>query len=43
MSLDQPPRKPHDRLAAALEEDLGRVGAIIRERMASEAAPRIPA
>jgi octaprenyl-diphosphate synthase len=43
MSLDQPPRKPHDRLAAALEEDLVAVGAIIRERMASEAAPRIPA
>ncbi|NAZ37645.1 polyprenyl synthetase family protein [Rubellimicrobium sp. CFH 75288] len=47
MSLDQPspsPRTaPHDRLASALEEDLAAVGAIIRERMQSEAAPRIPA
>jgi octaprenyl-diphosphate synthase len=43
MSLDQPRLKPHDRLAAALEADLLEVGRVIRERMASEAAPRIPA
>jgi octaprenyl-diphosphate synthase len=35
-------QKPHDRLAAALAEDMGAVNALIRERMASEHAPRIP-
>ncbi|MCY4336100.1 MAG: polyprenyl synthetase family protein [Litoreibacter sp.] len=34
--------KPHDRLQAALTEDLAQVNALIRERMASEHAPRIP-
>lgn len=34
--------KPHDRLQAALAEDLVEVNALIRERMASENAPRIP-
>ena len=34
--------KPHDRLAAALSDDLARVDATIRARMASEHAPRIP-
>ncbi|KIC50322.1 polyprenyl synthetase family protein [Tateyamaria sp. ANG-S1] len=34
--------KPHDRLAAYLAEDLEGVNALIRERMASEHAPRIP-
>lgn len=34
--------KPHDRLAAALSEDMAAVNAMIRERMASEHAPRIP-
>ncbi|NEK22547.1 polyprenyl synthetase family protein [Sulfitobacter sp. JBTF-M27] len=34
--------KPHDRLAAYLAEDMERVGTLIRERMASEHAPRIP-
>lgn len=34
---------PHDRLAAALAAPLGDVDALIRERMASEHAPRIPA
>ncbi|MEM7472325.1 MAG: polyprenyl synthetase family protein [Pseudomonadota bacterium] len=34
--------KPHDRLQAALSEDLTRVNVLIRERMASEHAPRIP-
>jgi octaprenyl-diphosphate synthase len=33
---------PHDRLAAALTEDMGAVNALIRDRMASEHAPRIP-
>lgn len=34
--------KPHDRLQAALSEDLVGVNVLIRERMASENAPRIP-
>jgi len=34
--------KPHDRLSAALTDDLTAVNALIRERMASEHAPRIP-
>lgn len=34
--------KPHDRLAAYLAEDMAAVGDLIRERMASEHAPRIP-
>lgn len=34
--------KPHERLAAYLEDDLTQVDALIRERMASEHAPRIP-
>jgi octaprenyl-diphosphate synthase len=33
---------PHDRLAAWLDSDLAAVGALIRERMASRHAPRIP-
>jgi octaprenyl-diphosphate synthase len=35
--------RPHDRLAEALGPDLDAVAAVIRARMASEAAPRIPA
>ncbi|MFC4671102.1 polyprenyl synthetase family protein [Seohaeicola nanhaiensis] len=35
-------QKPHDRLAALLAEDLAAVNALIRARMASEHAPRIP-
>ncbi|UWR23100.1 polyprenyl synthetase family protein [Sulfitobacter sp. S190] len=35
-------QKPHDRLAEALHDDLQAVNALIRERMASEHAPRIP-
>ena len=35
-------QKPHDRLAAALKEDMDAVGLLIRERMSSEHAPRIP-
>ncbi len=42
MSLDLAATKPHERLAEALAGDLGRVNAMIRERMASEHAPRIP-
>ncbi len=42
MSLDQPSQKPHDRLAAALSGEMTAVNALIRERMASEHAPRIP-
>ena len=34
--------KPHDRLAAALADDMAAVNALIRTRMASQHAPRIP-
>lgn len=34
--------KPHERLAAALADDMDRVNGLIRERMASKHAPRIP-
>ncbi|MEH6832708.1 MAG: polyprenyl synthetase family protein, partial [Sulfitobacter sp.] len=39
---NQSSQKPHDRLAAVLKDDLAAVSALIRERMASEHAPRIP-
>lgn len=42
MSLDHAHIKPHDQLAAALADDLTQVNALIRERMVSEHAPRIP-
>lgn len=42
MSLDHAATKPHERLAAALADDLAAVNAMIRARMASENAPRIP-
>ena len=42
MSLDTPSVKPHERLQDALSGDLDAVGALIRERMASKHAPRIP-
>ena len=42
MSLDIAATKPHERLAAALAGDLEAVNAMIRARMASENAPRIP-
>lgn len=35
-------KKPHDRLAAALAPELAEVSTMIRSRMASDAAPRIP-
>lgn len=42
MSLDHAKSKPHDRLAAVLADDMALVNTLIRERMASEHAPRIP-
>lgn len=43
MSLDEAKStKPHERLADALTDDLAAVDALIRERMASKNAPRIP-
>lgn len=42
MSLDEGTQKPHERLAALLAGDLDLVNALIRQRMASEHAPRIP-
>ncbi len=42
MSLDVAATKPHEQLAAALADDLIAVNAMIRARMASEHAPRIP-
>ncbi len=42
MSLDTAATKPHEQLAEALADDLTAVNALIRERMASEHAPRIP-
>jgi len=35
-------QKPHERLSATLSEDMDAVGVLIRERMSSEHAPRIP-
>ncbi len=42
MSLDETSHKPHDRLAAYLAGDMDAVNALIRDRMTSEHAPRIP-
>ncbi|QRF67743.1 polyprenyl synthetase family protein [Ponticoccus alexandrii] len=42
MSLDTSLSKPHERLAALLADDMAQVNALIRERMASKHAPRIP-
>ena len=42
MSLDTAATKPHEQLAAALADDLAAVNDMIRTRMASEHAPRIP-
>lgn len=42
MSLDTAVTKPHERLAAALADDMAAVNDMIRTRMASEHAPRIP-
>ncbi len=42
MSLDLAATKPHERLAEKLADDLASVNVMIRERMVSEHAPRIP-
>ncbi|MGG7645155.1 polyprenyl synthetase family protein [Rhodovulum sp. YNF3179] len=42
MSLDETSPKPHDALAALLSTEMAEVNALIRDRMASEHAPRIP-
>ena len=42
MSLDEVATKPHERMAELLAPELARVNTLIRERMASEHAPRIP-
>jgi len=42
MGLDSAATKPHERLAQALAGDLEQVNTMIRARMASEHAPRIP-
>ncbi len=42
MSLDEAVAKPHERLAKVLAGDLDAVNALIRTRMASQHAPRIP-
>jgi len=42
MSLDEVSTRPHERLADILQGELADVNALIRQRMASEHAPRIP-
>ncbi len=42
MGLDEARAKPHERLADYLAADMEAVGRVIRARMASEHAPRIP-
>ncbi len=42
MGLDEVSVKPHDQLASWLAGDMAEVNALIRDRMASEHAPRIP-
>ncbi len=42
MSLDTAATKPHERLSAALTSEMEAVNVLIRERMASKHAPRIP-
>jgi octaprenyl-diphosphate synthase len=42
MSLDEAQAKPHERLSRAVAGDMDAVNALIRARMASEHAPRIP-
>ncbi|MDQ2089425.1 polyprenyl synthetase family protein [Marimonas arenosa] len=42
MGLDQLAVRPHERLAAYLADGMAAVNVLIRERMASEHAPRIP-
>jgi len=40
--LNNNPSKPHDRLALALSDEMAKVNTLIKLRMASEHAPRIP-
>jgi octaprenyl-diphosphate synthase len=40
--VDQAVTKPHEKLAAELADEMAAVNTLIRERMASEHAPRIP-
>ncbi len=42
MGLDITATKPHDRMSSYLQDDLTAVNALIRDRMASKYAPRIP-
>lgn len=42
MGLDEIIVKPHERLASYLADDMGAVNTLIRTRMASQHAPRIP-
>jgi len=42
MGLQDAIVKPHERLSAALTSEMGQVNTLIRERMASKHAPRIP-
>jgi octaprenyl-diphosphate synthase len=42
MTLDIAATEPHERMQAALADDLAAVNALIRDRMASKHAPRIP-
>ncbi len=42
MSLDDAARKPLDRMGEALADEMAAMNALIRERMASRHAPRIP-
>lgn len=42
MGLDEGSQKPHDDLAAWLADDMAAVNLLIRDRMASQHAPRIP-
>lgn len=42
MSLDHAATKPHEQLGSVLADDMAAVTILIRERMASEHAPRIP-
>lgn len=42
MGLDDVSAKPHERLQSYLAEDMAAVNGLIRDRMASEHAPRIP-
>ncbi len=42
LNVDDVSQKPHDRLGDWLGSDMDRVNVLIRERMASEHAPRIP-